>query len=163
MKPKLYIILHNIRSLYNVGAIFRTADAVGVSKIYLTGYTPSPVDAFGNYRKDISKTALGAEKYIPWQKLRYIAVIIKKLKKEKVQIVALEQSKKAVDFREFRPRYPLALILGNEVRGLSKTLLRKCDKIIQIPMSGKKESLNVAVAAGVVLFSLGPTRKKGYQ
>ena len=142
-RAEVYLILHNIRSLYNVGSIFRTADGAGVSKIYLTGYTPEPAP----------KTALGAEKYVSWEKVANIQRLTNKLKKSKVQIVALEQSKNAVDYRKFKPRYPAALILGNEVRGLSPSLLKKCDKIIQIPMRGRKESLNVSVAAGIALFS----------
>jgi len=134
--------------------MFRTADAVGVSKIFLTGYTPSPLDSFWNFRKEISKTALGAEKYVPWEKIRYIVSLLRQLKKSKVQIVALEQSKDAIDYRKFKPRFPLALVLGNEVRGLSAALLKKCGKVIYIPIYGKKESLNVSVAAGVALFSL---------
>ena len=154
MKGNIYLVLHNIRSLHNVGSIFRTADAAGVSKIYLTGYTPSPKDVFGNYRKEISKIALGAEKYIEWEKVRYIEPLIKRLKKEHVQIIALEQARVAIDYRKFKPRFPLALILGNEVRGLSPSILKKCDKVIQIPMQGRKESLNVSVAAGIALFSI---------
>ncbi len=154
LRRKKFLILHNIRSLYNVGSIFRTADAAGVSKIYLTGYTPSPTDKFGNYRKKISKVALGAEKYLAREKVRSIAVLIARLRKEKVRIIALEQSKSAIDYRKFKPRFPLALILGNEVTGLSPDILKKCDKIIQIQMLGKKESLNVSVAAGIALFEL---------
>jgi len=127
-----------------VGSIFRTADAAGVSKIFLTGYTPEPAP----------KTALGAEKYVSWGKIRYIVSLLKRLKKEQIKIIALEQAKGAVDYHRFKSKYPLALILGNEVRGISKSLLKKCDKIIQIPMRGKKESLNVSVAAGIALFSL---------
>ena len=127
-----------------MGSIFRTADAAGVSKIFLTGYTPEPAP----------KTALGAEKYVSWGKIRYIVSLLKRLKKEQIKIIALEQAKGAVDYHRFKSKYPLALILGNEVRGLSKSLLKKCDKIIQIPMRGKKESLNVSVAAGIALFSL---------
>ena len=154
MKIEVFLILHNIRSLYNVGSIFRTADAAGVSKIFLTGYTPSPRDVFGNFRKEISKTALGAEKYMPWQKMSDIGGLTEELNGKKVQIVALEQSEKSIDYRTFRPRFPIALILGNEVRGISPALLKKCDKIIEIPMRGRKESLNVAVSAGVALFRI---------
>lgn len=151
---EIFLILHNIRSLYNVGSIFRTADAAGVSKIYLTGYTPAPTDVFGKYRKEISKTALGAEKLVSWKAIRYIVSLVKQLKKEKVQLVALEQVENAIDYRKFKSRFPMALVLGNEVRGLSKALLKKCGKIIYIPIYGKKESLNVSVAAGIALFSL---------
>ena len=158
MQNQVFLILHNIRSLHNVGSIFRTADAAGVSKIFLTGYTPSPRDVFGNFRKEISKTALGAEKYIPWQKVSNIGGLTRGLTREfgrkKIQVVALEQSKKSIDYRKFKPHFPIALILGNEVMGLSPALLKKCDKIIEIPMRGKKESLNVAVSAGVALFKI---------
>ena len=144
----IYLILHNIRSLYNVGSIFRTADAAGVSKIYLTGYTPDPSQ----------KTALGAEKFIPYERHRNISSLLSKLKKDLVQTVALEQDKKSIDYRKFKPNPPaggsLALILGNEVRGMSRELLKKVDKVIQIPMRGEKESLNVSIAAGVALFEL---------
>lgn len=144
-KPdKIFLILHNIRSLHNVGSIFRTADAAGVSKIYLTGYTPDPSQ----------KTALGAENFIPYERRRDISWLIAKLKKDRSNIVALEQSKKSIDYRKFKPKFPLALILGNEVRGLSSAILKKCDAVIQIPMKGRKESLNVSVAAGISLFEL---------
>lgn len=149
-----YLILHDIRSAYNVGAIFRTADAVGISKIYMTGYTPSPLDRFNRPRKDISKAALGAEMFVPWEHVKNIAELFKKLKKEKVFIIGLEQDKRAIDYKKERPRRKTALVLGNEVRGMRKKLREACDEIIQIPMRGKKESLNVSVAAGIALFRL---------
>ena len=149
-----YLILHNIRSTYNVGAIFRTADAVGVSKIYLSGYTPVPLDKFGRIRKDIAKTALGAEKNIAWEYNKNIGTLISKLKKEQVQLIALEQSEKSVDYRKVKTKQKTALILGNEVRGVSKQILDKCDVIAELPMKGKKESLNVSVAAGVAMFQI---------
>lgn len=154
MKKEIYLILHNIRSLYNVGSIFRTADAAGVKKIYLTGYTPAPVDRFGKIRKEIAKTALGAEKTVEWQRYKNIGKLIRKLKEVGFPsvIVAVEQSPNSINYKKFKPRYPLALIFGNEVRGLSKQILRKCNKTIEIPMRGKKESFNVSVSAGIVLF-----------
>jgi len=148
----IFLILHNIRSTHNVGSIFRTADAAGVSKIYLVGYTPTPLDRFGRPRKDIAKVALGAEKEIPWEHFSNIKTLLKKLKKEKTQIVALEQAENSIDYKTFKPKNSLALILGNEVGGVEKDVLKLCDKVIEIPMGGKKESLNVSVAAGVVLF-----------
>jgi len=157
---KIYVILHNIRSLYNVGSIFRTADAAGVRKIFLTGYTPAPTDRFGKIRTEIHKTALGAEKTIEWQKYKDIGKLIAKLKAygSRTSIVAfivgVEQSLKSINYEKFKPRYPLVLIFGNEVRGLSKQILKKCDQIIEIPMHGKKESLNVSVTAGIILFSV---------
>jgi len=153
-KKEIILILPDIRSAYNVGSIFRTADAVGVSKIYLSGYTPPPRDQFKRENKMILKTALGAEKLIPWEKTLNTAKLITKLKKEGVEIVALEQSEKSIDYRKFKPKKKIALILGSEVQGISKPILDKCDKIIEIPMQGKKESLNVSVATGVALFRI---------
>jgi len=151
---EIYLVLHNIRSLHNVGAIFRTAEGLGVKKIYLTGYTPEPHDIFGKLRKDFTKTALGAEKYLEWEKVKNVFNLLRRLKKEKIQIIALEQSKSSVNIKKFKPRGKFALILGNEVRGVPKSVLKKCDKIIEIPMRGKKESLNVSVAAGIALYEL---------
>ncbi len=146
---KFQAILHNIRSSYNVGAIFRTADAVGIEKIYLTGYTPNPAKD-----KKIEKTALGAEKYVSWETYKNISYLIRKLKKARFKIIALEQSEKSIPYYKFKPKFNIALILGNEVRGLNKKILEKCDYILEIPMFGKKESLNVAVAFGIVAYDL---------
>jgi len=143
---KLVVVCHNIRSAYNIGSIFRTADGAGAAKVYLTGYAPAPP------HPGISKTALGAEKVVEWEKLAKLDVAIERLKKEGYQIIALEQSKKSVPLGSFKPKKKIALILGNEVRGLSRSLLDKCDKIIEIPMRGKKESLNVSVAFGIAAY-----------
>jgi len=145
---EIYLILHNIRSAYNVGSIFRTADAAGVAKVFVCGYSPPPND------KKVAKTALGAEKTVPWEHYRQTWRLLEKLKKEGVQIIALEQTKKSVDYRQFEPKFPLALVVGNEVKGLSQKILARADKIIAIPMYGKKESLNVAVAAGIAIYKL---------
>ena len=147
-EQEVYLILHNIRSAYNVGSIFRTADAAGVKKVYLCGYTPTPDN------QKVVKTSLGAEKYILWEYYKQTWRLLKKLNANGIQIVALEQTKKSVDYRRFKPKFPLALIIGNEVRGLSKEILAYADKIIAIPMYGRKESLNVAVAAGIALYKL---------
>lgn len=149
---EVYLILHNIRSAHNVGAIFRTADVAGVSKIYLTGYTPAPVDRFGRARKDIAKTALGAEISVKWEHIKSISSLIKKLKNKKVKIVAVEQGDIAIDYKKLKIKFPAVFIFGNEVRGLSKSILNKSDTVAQIPMLGKKESLNVSVATGIFLF-----------
>lgn len=146
------LILPDIRSAINVGAIFRTADAVGINKIYLVGVTPRPTDQFGRIQKDIAKSALGAETWIKWEYEKDIQIILKKLKKEKFNIVALEQDEKSIDYREIKNHPKMAFILGQEVDGVDKKVLRKCDQIAEIPMSGKKESLNVSVACGVFLF-----------
>ena len=137
-----------------MGAIFRTADAIGVSKIYLTGYTPAPTDRFGNAREDFHKAALGAEKTVLWESYKNPAKLLEKFKKEKIEIVAVEQSPKSIDYKKYKPTPKTALILGNEVGGVPAVILKKCDKVISIPMRGKKESLNVATSAGIVLFRL---------
>lgn len=151
-KKEVFLILHNIRSAHNVGSIFRTAEAAGASRIYLTGYTPAPVDRFGRDRKDIAKSALGAEKLLPWETRKNLNNLIEKLKKEKIAIIAVEQSKKSTDHKKIKMKGKTAVILGNEVTGLSGSVLKKCDIVAEIPMKGKKESLNVSVAAGVFLF-----------
>jgi len=151
---KNFLILHNIRSAYNVGSIFRTADACGISKIFLTGYTPTPLDNFGREVKTISKTALGSEKSIEWEYFSQPSIIIRKLKKKRVEIIAVEQDKKSIDYKKIKIKKSTAFVLGNEVRGLSKQLLTQCDQIAEVPMQGKKESLNVSVTAGVILFRI---------
>jgi len=143
-----YVICDNIRSLENVGSIFRTSDALGVSKIYLCGITGKPP------HHKISKTALGAEETIPFEHCKQIGRLIDKLKSQGVQIVALEQDKSAVEYTHFKPEFPLALIVGNEVDGVSKKVLKKANKIIFLPMSGQKESLNVSVAFGVAGYHI---------
>lgn len=158
MEKILYIIIHNVRSAYNVGSIFRTADGMGAQKIYLTGYTPFPFQEKNLYKtpaqKMISKTALGAEKNISWEKNKKISRVVENLKGKKFQIVALEQSEKSFNFASFEPKFPAALIVGSEPRGLSKKVLEKCDAIIEIPMRGKKNSLNVGVALGIAGYKL---------
>ncbi len=151
-KKEIFVILHDIRSTHNVGAIFRTAEAAGISKIYLTGYTPAPVDRFGRERKDVAKTALGADKMIPWETRKNVNAVIKEFKEKKFTIIAVEQSPKSIDYKKVKIKNKTAIILGNEVFGLSANILKNCDIVAQIPMKGKKESLNVSVAAGVVIF-----------
>ncbi|MEK7664439.1 MAG: TrmH family RNA methyltransferase [Patescibacteria group bacterium] len=143
---KFYVICNNIRSLENIGSIFRTADAIGITKIFLCGISGTPPNP------KISKTALGAEKTIPFEYQKQIGRLIERLKEEKVFIVALEQDKKAVVYTKFKPTFPLAIIVGNEVKGISKKVLKKADKIIYLPMKGKKESLNVSVAFGIAVY-----------
>ncbi|MBI5621764.1 RNA methyltransferase [Candidatus Falkowbacteria bacterium] len=150
----LYFILQNIRSLYNVGSLFRSADGLGVDKIFLCGYTGTPP------RKEISKTALGAETTVPWEHHHQTARLIKQLKKDGVQIVALELTKGAVDLKTFKPKFPLAIILGNEVLGITPAILKLADAVVQIPMRGGKESLNVSVAGGIAGYILAAQRMK---
>jgi len=148
------LILPDIRSAINVGAIFRTADAVGISKIFLVGCTPRPTDKFGRIQKDISKSALGAETWVPWEYKKALIPLIKSLKKDNYKIIAVEQDNRSVDYRKIKISDKKAIIMGPEVLGLNKNILDRCDVIAQIPMYGKKESLNVSVACGIALFGI---------
>lgn len=172
----MLVILHNIRSLHNVGSIFRTADAVGVEKIYLCGFTPAPVDAFGRPRMQLTKVSLGAEKYVKWdgsaRSPQAIAKLIDKLKADGYKIFAIEQSKKSVPYHKINLRTrdvpKLVLVLGNEIKGLPQSILSRAERILEIPMKGAmvrqahhprrigrgKESLNVSVAFGIIAFNL---------
>lgn len=145
---QFYVICDNIRSVHNVGAVFRSSDALGVDKVILCGITPTPKN------EKIQKTALGAEKTVPWIHYWQSWRIIDKLKKESFEIIALEQSRKSIGLKEFSPKFPLALIIGSEKEGVSEFLLRRADKIVEIPMKGKKESLNVSVAFGIAAWKI---------
>lgn len=149
---EIVLILDNIRSAENVGSIFRTGDAIGVKKIFLTGVTPSPIDRFGRARKDISKSALGAEKSISWEYFEKTSDVVKKLKKEEFFIVAIEQDTESLDYKKIKPKHKTCLIFGNEVSGIDKKILDMADEIAEIKMFGLKESLNVAVSSGIVLY-----------
>jgi len=109
-RPEVVLVLNDLRSAHNVGSIFRTSDAAGVSKLYLVGYTPAPVDKFGRANKEIAKTALGAEKSISWEKVEDFFSLIKKLKKENFTIVALEQDSKSLDYKKFKSPEKIAYI-----------------------------------------------------
>ena len=148
------LVLPDIRSAHNVGAIFRTADAAGVSKLYLVGITPQPVDRFGRPRADVAKAALGAEATVVWEARATLVPLISKLKKEGYKIVAIEQSETSTDYKKVKLAGKVAFILGAEVEGLPKNVLAKCDIVAEIPMRGMKESLNVSVAAGIALFRM---------
>ncbi len=150
--PPHILILHNIRSNHNVGSLFRIADCVGISKIILSGYTPTPIDLFGRVVKEIAKTALGAEKSVAWEKVSTLKNIVQRLKKEAYEVVAIEQDKKSLDYKKYKVKNPTAFVLGNEVEGLSLKEKSLCDVCVEIPMKGEKESLNVSIAGGVVLF-----------
>jgi tRNA G18 (ribose-2'-O)-methylase SpoU len=165
------VILNNIRSNENVGSIFRTSDGAGVSKIFLVGYTPAPIDKFGRKNKAIAKTALGAEEIIEWEKVATLKGVIAKLKKYSLRsqllhksrsknifsVVAVEQSDKSIDYKKLskiiNPKSNVAFIFGNEVTGIPDRELKLCDAVVEIPMRGEKESLNVAVSAGIILFN----------
>ena len=148
------LVVPDIRSAQNVGALFRTADAAGISKIYLVGITPAPIDRFGRARTDGAKSALGAEQTLPWEQLSTLPPLLRRLKKEGYQIVAIEQSDTSVDYKKVSIKQNTAFIIGNEVTGISKSVLSKCDIIAEIPMRGTKESLNVSVATGIALFRM---------
>jgi len=151
----LIAVLDNIRSLYNVGSIFRTADAFNIDKIYLSGYTPAPIN--DRQKKEIHKTALGAEEFIKWEKFGKTWKLLENLKKQGFYIVGLETDKKAINIAKFNSlvsQKKMVLVVGNEVKGLSQKILKRCDKIVKIPMLGKKESLNVSVAFGIAAFYL---------
>ena len=152
MKQKTAIILENIRSAHNVGSIFRTADGAGVSKIYLTGYTPLPTDRFGRPVKEIAKTSLGATASVSWEGVEDTLEIIHTLQKEGWNIVAVEQTDTSIQYDAYVPEVPTVYVFGNEVDGISEEVLRVADAVIEIPMMGNKESLNVSVSAGVILY-----------
>lgn len=151
-KPKRYVILHNIRSAYNVGSVFRTADGAGVSTIFLSGYTPAPKDRFGRENPEIKKTSLGATETVPFEVVPDIQALLTRLKAEGVEIVAVEQTPTAIDYKSYIPTQDCVFIFGNEVTGVEEDVLRESDVHIQLPMRGIKESLNVSVCAGIVLF-----------
>ena len=190
----MVVLLYNIRSLHNVGSIFRTADAAGIKKLYLCGITPAPVDNFGKPRSQLTKVSLGAEKYVEYastssaqvastssaqiasaRSAAATAKLLEKLKKEGYKIFAIEQSPKSIPYNKVKIRrtgknkdLKICLVVGNEIKGLPLFILRRADKILEIPMKGTmvrqahhprrtgrgKESLNVAVAFGIVAFSL---------
>jgi tRNA G18 (ribose-2'-O)-methylase SpoU len=159
---EFFVIAHNIRSLHNVGSIFRTADAFNITKVYLTGFTGTP--DYYVHKNKIEKVALGAEKFVSWEYAKSPTKLIKTLKAKQVQIVALENHlpkgvKLAgpVALHKFKPQFPLALVLGQERKGISQAILNLCDTAVEIPMFGQKESLNVSVAFGIASFCL--TRK----
>lgn len=143
------IILENIRSLHNVGAIFRTADAAGFDKVYCGGYTGTPPD------RRIEKVSLGAENSIEWEQAEDVSTLCEKLKSEGYELVALEQTSKSEDiFKEEFKSEKTALILGNEVEGVTVDVLNKCDRHVEIGMYGEKGSLNVSVAAGIAMYQV---------
>lgn len=148
------LILNDIRSVENVGAMFRTTDAVGINKIYLVGYTPTPLDRFGRKRGDLAKSALGAEEYVAWEYKKSITPLLSRLKKDGFQIIAIEQDEKSIDYKKVKLSEKNAFIVGTEVTGIPQNILKKCDIIAEIPMRGKKESLNVSVAFGVAIFGI---------
>lgn len=159
---EIIVVLQNIRSLHNVGSIFRTADAAGVAKIYLCGITPAPIDRFGKTRQQLTKVSLGAEKYLSWdasaRSAQATLKLLDQLKSEGYKVFVIEQSKDSLSYHNLNFRKSdfrkLVLVIGNEVKGLTPGVLKRADKVLEIPMLGKKESLNVGVAFGIVIYHL---------
>lgn len=151
-------ILHNLRSAHNTASIFRTADGAGVEKLYLCGTTPPPLDVFGRLRQDFTKVSLGAESYVPWESCARTADCIRRLRVAGYFICAVELAPGAVPYHkaEFLKANAgkIALIVGHETEGIPKAILARCDGVVSIPMRGKKESLNVAIAFGIVAFEI---------
>ena len=153
MKKEFYLILPNIRSCHNVGAMFRNADAFGVSKLFLVGWTATPP------KPQIDKVSLGAETWMPWEKREDLEELLKELKKKGIVLVGLEQTEKSIDMADWQfdnisESTGIALVVGNEVYGVAPEIIDLCDVVVHIPMCGKKESLNVSVAAGVAMWEV---------
>ncbi len=147
-RNEIYIILDNIKSMENVGAIFRTADAIRAKKIFLCGITATPP------RRKIFKVSMGAVEWVDWEYVSKANVKVKMLKEQGVQIVALEQTDKSVDFQNAKYTKPIAIVLGHEKNGVSKEVLELCDQTVEIPMCGRANSLNVATSAGIILYAV---------
>lgn len=160
--PKIIVIAHNIRSTHNVGSIFRTCDGFGVRELYLTGYTPYPKlqndtrlpHIAEKLTSQISKTALGAEKSVLFSHEEDVNKVVRRLRSQEYFILGLEQDERSVLLPEYIPQPKVALILGEEVKGIPKDIIDDCDISLEIPMKGKKESFNVSVAAGIALYAL---------
>ena len=160
----IVLIIHNVRSAANVGALFRTADGSGVKEIWLSGYTPSPARREGGMmtvaEKSLAKTALGAERIVSWTRKQSLGLALRMLQKDGYRIVALEQDERSVALADLVGDESLALIVGNEVRGVDRRILQHCDTVVEIPMHGWKHSLNVSVACGVALYALQGIMKR---
>ena len=149
-------ILDNLRSVYNVGSIFRTANAAGIEKIYLCGTTPTPLDKKGIARKDFAKVALGAESTIVWEYAETTGMVLQKLKDEGFYIIAFEQDETSVDYKTIlvAEKKDIGFVIGPEVQGMSQVDLAVCDVVAEIPMLGTKESLNVTIAFGIGVYRI---------
>lgn len=161
---KIVLVLHNIRSAHNVGAMFRTGDGLGVSRIYLSGYTQAPAEkermALREGEAALRKTALGAEYAVSWERVADPVGLLARLKGEGFSVVALESGVGGTDIARYRPLGDVALVVGHETEGVSPDLLGMSDAVVEIPMRGMKGSLNVSVAAGIALFSLAGTMEE---
>ncbi len=149
IKFPLYVLLDNIRSMYNVGSIFRTSDGVMIQKLILTGYTPTPE------KKEVLKTALGSAESVEWEYEKDPLTAIEKLKKKNINVGALELTNTSINYTKVtKNNFPLCLVVGNEITGIQSAILEKCDFSIELPMFGIKHSLNVAVAYGIAVYEL---------
>jgi tRNA G18 (ribose-2'-O)-methylase SpoU len=148
------VVLDNIRSAHNVGSIFRTSDGAGVVHIYVCGYTPTPIDRFGRTVAEIKKTSLGASESMPWTAVpdADVAALAVRLKTEGYAIVAVEQAEGSRSLYDFSIPEKVVYVLGNEIDGVSPAWQNAADVVVEIPMRGMKESLNVSVCAGIMLF-----------
>jgi len=144
----VHVILDNIRSAFNVGSIFRTSDAGQITRIHLCGMTPHPP------HDRLSRTALGADEHVPWSYYAKCSVAVETLKSRDVPIVGVETTPDADDYTRFEWNQPVALVLGHEVRGIAPDILDECVDVVQIPMLGVKNSINVATAYGIILFEI---------
>lgn len=142
------LLLDNIRSMYNVGSFFRTADGAGIERLLLSGITARPP------KSAISKTALGADERVAWQPVEDVFTAVTNLRNEGYEVAAIETSDRAVDIFDWQPRFPVCVLFGHEVDGLSGTLLNACDTHVRLPMLGLKHSLNVSCAGAVVMYEL---------
>ncbi len=153
---KKSVWLHNIRSVHNVGSIFRTADAAGIDHIYLSGYTPLPIDRFGRERSDMAKVAIGAEKAVSWSQIQHPQEFFKD--KKSVQLVGIEQDEASIDLFDFeleKEKFDeVVIVMGEEVAGMEDWQRAQCDNLVEIPMYGTKESLNVSVAFGIAAYQV---------
>ena len=147
-KVPIFILVENVRSVYNVGSIFRTADSFGAEKIYLTGITAFPP------RDDLHKTALGAEESVAWEYEKNSVQLAKKIKKHGIQLALIEQTKESKNIFDIDIDFPICFIVGNEVDGVSEALAELADIHLEIPMNGIKQSLNVSVATGIIGYEL---------
>ena len=157
MERSTVVILDSIRSAENVGAILRTSDGAGVDRVILLGYTPAPIDRFGRKRTDVHKAALGAEESVPWEIQEETEGALRALIHEGYTLVAVEQVAGALPYTEAPQHKRVAYIFGNEIEGVQNDILEQAHESIHIPMHGKKESLNVSVAAGIILFHRAST------
>jgi tRNA G18 (ribose-2'-O)-methylase SpoU len=161
---RIVLVLHNIRSAINVGAMFRTADGAGVTEVWLTGYTPTPASEKQQYitkaEKALAKAALGAERFMVWHKRVSLGPVLRHLRNAGYGIVALEQAAQSLSLQELPETGDIALLVGNEVTGIDRRILKHCDAVVELPMCGQKNSLNVSVAAGIALYGIRGTMKK---